>query len=581
MAGSLLAAGQLPLEPKHDSGQSVTAAFEGWYKNPNGTFGILLGYYNRNLRQDLDIPVGPNNRIEPGGPDQGQPTHFLPGRQWGVFTVTVPPNFGDKKLIWTLTANGSTTEVPLSLNTLWELSPFVDATGNKPPYVGFSETGPFAQGPRAVVVAMTATVAEPLSLTAWVADDARRVPGAAVNRLPPVTVTWSKFRGPGTVTFSKPMSGADKADFTPPPDTAFTGKAATMATFSESGDYILRVAGNDWSGEGGGGFQCCWTSAQIKVSVKGSSQPNSFTTVENWAKLPEGRRWGSTSAVDVDADGKSIWVAERCGANSCEGKNDPSILKFDESGKLVKSFGGGMLIFPHGICVDADGDIWVTDGQAKDGKGFQVFKFSPEGKVLMTLGKAGVAGDGPDTFNQPNDVAIAPNGDIFVSDGHTPATGNARVMKFTKDGKFVRQWGGHGSGPGLFEIPHALAFDSKGRLFVGDRANNRIQIFDQDGQYIAEWTQFGRPSGIYIDKHDVLYVTDSESTGREGYGHNPGYKRGIRIGSAKDGTVTAFIPDPSPGTEATSTSEGVAADAAGNIYGAEVGPKDLKKYVRN
>jgi sugar lactone lactonase YvrE len=311
-----------------------------------------------------------------------------------------------------------------------------------------------------------------------------------------------------------------------------------------------------------------------------NSQPNPYVTVENWAKLPDGRMWGSTSAVDIDRDGKSVWVAERCGANSCEGKNDPPILKFDASGKLIKSFGEGMLLFPHGICVDKEGNIWITDGHAKGGKGFQVFKFSPEGKVLLTLGKAGVGGDGPDTFSEPNDVAIAPDGDIFVSDGHTPNMGNARVVKFTKDGTFIKQWGGHGSGRGQFEVPHALAFDSQGRLFVGDRANNRIQIFDQDGKFIAEWKQFSRPSGIYIDKNDIIYVTDSESTDRDGYGHNPGYKRGIRIGSAKDGTVTAFIPDPSPGTGATSTSEGVAADAAGNVYGAEVGPKDLKKYAR-
>jgi sugar lactone lactonase YvrE len=312
-----------------------------------------------------------------------------------------------------------------------------------------------------------------------------------------------------------------------------------------------------------------------------NSQPDPYSLGMSWGKLPEGRMWGSTSAVDIDRDGKSIWVAERCGANSCEGKNDPPILKFDASGNLMKSFGAGMLLFPHGICVDKQGNIWVTDGHAKGDKGFQVFKFSPEGKVLMTLGKAGVAGDGPDTFTEPNDVAIAPNGDIFVSDGHTPNKGNARVVKFTKDGKFIRQWGGHGSGPGQFEVPHALAFDSKGRLFVGDRANNRIQIFDQDGKFLAEWKQFSRPSGIYIDKNDIIYVTDSESTDRDGYGHNPGYKRGIRIGSAKDGTVTAFIPDPSPGAGATSTSEGVAADAAGNVYGAEVGPKDLKRYVKN
>jgi len=316
-----------------------------------------------------------------------------------------------------------------------------------------------------------------------------------------------------------------------------------------------------------------------------NSQPNPYVTVENWAKLPEGRMWGSTSAVDIDRDGKSVWVAERCGANSCAGKNDPPILKFDASGNLVKAFGEGLLIFPHGIYVDQDDNVWVTDGQAANGKGHQVFKFSPDGKVLMILGKAGVAGDGPDTFNQPDDVVVAPNGDIFVADGHTPEKNNARIVKFTKDGKFIKQWGGHGSGPGQFEVPHALAFDSQGRLFVGDRANNRIQIFDQDGNFIAQWKQFGRPSGIFIDKNDVLYVTDSESTDRDGYGHNPGYKRGIRVGSAKDGTVTAFVPDPlAPDATgklpATSISEGVAADAMGNIYGAEVGPKALKKYVK-
>lgn len=311
-----------------------------------------------------------------------------------------------------------------------------------------------------------------------------------------------------------------------------------------------------------------------------NSYPNPYHTVENWAQMPEGRKWGSLSAVEIDRDGKSIWVAERCGANNCAGKTDPPVLKFDASGKLVKSFGEGMFVFPHGICVDKDGNVWVTDGGGRDGKGHQVFKFSPDGKVLLTLGKPDVAGDGPDTFNQPNDVAIAPNGDIFVSDGHSPKTGNARVVKFTKDGKFIKQFGHHGSGPGEFEVPHALAFDSKGRLFVGDRANNRVQILDQDGNFIAEYKDFGRPSGIFIDHNDILYVADSESTEKEGYGHNPGFKRGIRIGSAKTGKVTAFIPDPSPGTGATSAAEGVAADKAGNVYGAEVGPRALKKYVK-
>jgi DNA-binding beta-propeller fold protein YncE len=310
-----------------------------------------------------------------------------------------------------------------------------------------------------------------------------------------------------------------------------------------------------------------------------NSQPDPYRTVENWFHLPEGRTMGSTSAVFV-APGGHIWVADRCGVNSCANSDLAPVMEFDPAGKLLRSWGAGMFVFPHGILIEKDGTIWLTDGQGANGKGNQVFKLSPEGKVLMTLGKAGVAGDGPDTFNQPNAVAIAPNGDIFVSDGHNAGRGNARVVKFTKDGKFIKQWGGHGSGPGQFEVPHTLAFDSKGRLFVGDRANNRIQIFDQDGNFLTEWKQFSRPSGIYIDKNDVIYVTDSESTDKDGYGHNPGWKRGIRIGSAKDGTVMAFIPDPSPGTAVTSAAEGVAADAQGAVYGAEVGPKDVKKYVK-
>jgi sugar lactone lactonase YvrE len=310
-----------------------------------------------------------------------------------------------------------------------------------------------------------------------------------------------------------------------------------------------------------------------------AAQPNPYRTVEHWFTLPEGRTMGSTSSVFV-APGGHIWVAERCGANTCAGSSVAPILEFDESGKLVKSFGANLFVFPHSILMDNDGNLWVTDGQGKDGKGHQVFKLSQDGKILMTLGKAGVAGDGPDTFNQPNAVAIARDGTIYISDGHNAGRGNARVVKFSKEGTFLKQWGGHGSAPGQFEVPHTLAFDSKGRLFVGDRANNRIQIFDQGGKFLDEWKQFSRPSGIFIDKNDVIYVTDSESTDKEGYGHNPGWKRGIRVGSAKDGKVTAFIPDPSPGTAITSAAEGVAADAQGNIYGAEVGPKDVKKYVR-
>ena len=234
-----------------------------------------------------------------------------------------------------------------------------------------------------------------------------------------------------------------------------------------------------------------------------AAQPNPYRTVEHWFTLPEGRTMGSTSSVFV-APGGHIWVAERCGANTCADSSVPPILEFDESGKLLKSFGANLFVFPHSLLMDNEGNLWVTDGQGKDGKGHQVFKLSQDGKILMTLGKAGVAGDGPDTFNQPNAVAIARDGAIFVSDGHNAGRGNARVVKFSRDGTFVKQWGGHGSAPGQFEVPHTLAFDSKGRLFVGDRANNRIQIFDQNGNFLEEWKQFSRPSGIFIDKNDVI-----------------------------------------------------------------------------
>src|SRR6202521_2331145 len=280
--------------------------------------------------------------------------------------------------------------------------------------------------------------------------------------------------------------------------------------------------------------------AESRAYAQPNSQPNPYRTVEHWFTLPEGRTMGSTSAVFVAPSGH-LWVAERCGVNSCTGSDLAPVLEFDPSGKLLKSFGAGMFLFPHGLTVGKDGNIWVTDGHGADGKGHQVFKFTPDGKVMMTLGKAGVAGDDPDTFNMPSAVAIAPNGDIFIADGHG-GNSNNRIVKFTKDGKFIKTWGKKGTGPGEFDIPHCLAFDSRGRLFVGDRNNNRIQIFDQEGSYIEEWKQFSRPSGIFIDKHDIIYVADSES---ESVSKNhDGWKRGIRIGSVKDGSVTAFIPDP-------------------------------------
>jgi streptogramin lyase len=366
--------------------------------------------------------------------------------------------------------------------------------------------------------------------------------------------------------------------------------------------------------------------------------PNLYTTVEGFFKMPAGREWGSTSAVDVSPDGKIVWVAERCGMpagggeraiNSCwdgaSGKMSAldSVLKFDAaSGKLLGSFGAGMFVFPHGIHVDRDGNVWVTDGQdnlPRRGRGqpadaplppapakvvgHQVIKFSPEGKVLLTLGKAGgnQAGQPVDSasFYQPNDVITYPTGDILVAEGHGGA--NARLIKFDRSGKFLMEYGKLGAGlEGEFNQPHGLASDSKGRLFVADRSNNRIQILDAATfKTLDTWYQFSRLSGIFIDRNDNLYGADSES----GSVSPPHYmwKRGIRIGSARDGKVTGFIPDPShegltyamvdgkvtakmdggkPVPGGTLAAEGVAVDAAGNIYGAEVGPHKLQKYVR-
>ena len=302
---------------------------------------------------------------------------------------------------------------------------------------------------------------------------------------------------------------------------------------------------------------------------------NPYEVVVNHFKLPSGRTMGSTAAIDIDRDGRSVWVFERCGGTSqglaCADSKLAPILKFDSSGQLVKSFGAGMFISPHGIHVDRQGNIWVTDGQGRNGKGHQAIKFSADGKVLMTLGKEGIAGDGPDTFNQPSDVFVAPNGTIFVADGHG-GNSNARLVKFSADGKFIKAWGKKGSGPGEFDTPHSLAMDSRGRLFVADRGNSRIQIFDQDGKLLDEWKQFGRPSGLFIDRNDILYAADTQSDEKT----NPGYTRGIRIGSARDGKVTAMVSDADP----DGTGEGVAADAAGNVYGALTAKQTLKQYVK-
>ena len=275
IAGGLLLSGQQIPEPRKQFGGSATGAFEGWFTNQDGSRGFLVGYFNRNTQQELDIPIGPNNQIEPGGPDMGQPTHFLPGRQWGMFVVPVPKGFTPQdKFTWTLLVNGQVTTIPLRLNPDYVISPFSEiAVSNTPPVIRFEQNGPTIQGPVATLAkapSRTASLSAPLALTLWVTDDMKYTTGTSAplaTPRPPVTLTWSKYRGPGAVTFDMAKPSVEKL----PPgndNAAFSGKATTNVKFGESGDYVLHVIANDYSGDGGGGFQCCWTTGLVKVSVK-------------------------------------------------------------------------------------------------------------------------------------------------------------------------------------------------------------------------------------------------------------------------------------------------------------------------
>jgi mono/diheme cytochrome c family protein/sugar lactone lactonase YvrE len=309
--------------------------------------------------------------------------------------------------------------------------------------------------------------------------------------------------------------------------------------------------------------------------------PNPYTSDAAFFHLPLGRAMGSSSSVAGDSHGH-IWVVDRCGANSCVGSPLDPVMEFDANGKFLKAFGAGLFVFPHGLFIDAHDHVWIADNRAEGGKGAQVHEFDPSGKLIRSLGKAGVSATGTDTFLEPNAVVVGKDGTIWVADGHTAGKGDHRIVKFSPDGKFVRRLGFRGDTPGAVEVPHALALDSKGDLYIADRWNNRVEVFDPDGRFLATWGQFGRPSGVFVDKDDMLYVADSESRAPDGYGHHPGWKRGIRIGSTKDGRVTAFIPDdaPDPDQQPTSGPEGLWADGAGHVYGAQVLQKRVMRYTR-
>lgn len=325
------------------------------------------------------------------------------------------------------------------------------------------------------------------------------------------------------------------------------------------------------------------------VTLAAQSGPTSYRMVDDWASLPDGREMGAVGDVKVDPDGRHVWAIVRCEAGfdqfgyECLNSDLDPVVKFDPEGNVVTSFGGGLFIWPHGIDVDAQGNVYVTDAVSSgripegDTRGHQVIKFSPEGEVLLVLGTPGERGDGPDHMSSPSDVAVAANGDIFVSDGHG-TNDNNRILKYSRDGTFLGSWGQTGWAPGEFQSLHTIAIDQQGRVFVGDRGANRIQIFDQDGEFVAIWTQFGKPSGIDFDDDGNIYVSDSESDNVQ----NPGWEMGIRIGEVETGWVREFIPylwgDPhvTLGTGA----EFVAVDAEGNLYGGEPIPRNLQKYFR-
>ena len=331
-----------------------------------------------------------------------------------------------------------------------------------------------------------------------------------------------------------------------------------------------------------------------------NDRPNPYETLRDWGTLPDGRTWGSVSAVNVDVDGVHIWAGDRCGTNSCAESDVDPIVKLDPDGNVVQSFGAGLITWPHGMDVDSEGNVWIADARSPNARelertpnaplnGHQVVKFSPEGEGLLVLGTPGETGDPPTHFTEPNDVVVGPDGSIYVGEAHGAQFQDepgpnaiGRITKWAPDGTFIKSWGSWGYEDGQFRAPHSLAFDSQGRLFVADRGNRRIQIFDQEGTHLDTWYQFSRISGLFIDDNDMLYAIDSESD--ENY--NPGgWQKGLRVGSARTGEVAYFIPahesERASGMGGVgSMGEGVTVDAAGNVIAGEVGPiQGLTKFV--
>ena len=323
---------------------------------------------------------------------------------------------------------------------------------------------------------------------------------------------------------------------------------------------------------------------------------NPYRVIHDWAQLRlEGRPWGGSNGVAIDRDGRSVWATDRCSPGiepGCLGTKANPVHLFDPSGKEIRSFGGGMFVWPHSVHVDRDGNVWVTDSRVasadelkkfpgEDKKGSVVVKFSPEGRVLMTLGTPGVRGNPPDALTDPNGIITDPgNGDIYVSESHTNVEDPnlvGRISVFDRNGKFLRIIGKTGTGPGEFRTPHAMVFDSQGRLIVADRHNHRIQILTKDGAYVGEYREFSRASGLAIDRNDTIYVADSESSPQR----HPGWLKGIRIGSLKDGKVTIFVPPHTTASADGAMGEGIDIDAAGNLYTAEATVRGVTKYVRD